>query len=414
MIKKLERKIVAFITATIGIISLAFLTGASVYNVKKTERDLFNSLTAAAERAAKPDGDKDKPEIGKDPPDRLAPTNVCVVKYTVDALGSTAVTTVSGNANLPADVVNAAAKAAADNAGYKKNSPPQKKDGKLKEYDLVYTVSVTRDEAYIAFADYEYLRSSTQKTVLVAAVIEIAFLLTVFLLAVFLAKIAVKPVKKSIEEQKRFVADASHELKTPLAVISANNEILLSSANEEQKIRINSSREEICGMKDLINDMLTLAQNEATGETEKTDVNLSKLLSGVLLQFEAIAYEKNVTLSSDVTDGITIKGNPKEIKQLFTGLTDNAVKYEPNDGKVSVTLHKTGRKAAFTVTNYGSVIAEEDLPHIFERFYRSAEARSREGVGLGLAIAKSLAERNGGSIKVTSSKETGTTFKVEI
>ena len=113
---------------TIGLISLIFVTGASVYNIKQTERDLYNSLTAAAERASKPDGDKDKPEIGKDQPDRLAPTNVCVVKYTVDSFGATVVTTVSGNANLSADVVNKAAKAAAESAGYGQNSPrPQKK-----------------------------------------------------------------------------------------------------------------------------------------------------------------------------------------------------------------------------------------------------------------------------------------------
>ena len=293
---------------TIGLISLIFVTGASVYNIKQTERDLYNSLTAAAERASKPDGDKDKPEIGKDQPDRLAPTNVCVVKYTVDSFGATVVTTVSGNANLSADVVNKAAKAAAESAGYGQNSPrPQKKDGKLESYDLAYSVSVTPNGAYIAFADYDYLRSSTRRTLLVAGLVEISFLLAVFLLSVFLAKVAVKPVEKSIEEQKRFVADASHELKTPLAVISANNEILLSSASAEQKEWLNSSQEEISGMKDVINDMLTLAQNEAVCETEKTDADLSKILSGVTLQFEAVAYEKNVELSADIADGVRIK-----------------------------------------------------------------------------------------------------------
>ena len=249
---------------------------------------------------------------------------------------------------------------------------------------------------------------------LVAGLIEVSFLLAIFLLSVFLAKVAVKPVEKSIEEQKRFVADASHELKTPLAVISANNEILLSSASAEQKEWLNSSQEEISGMKDVINDMLTLAQNEAVCETEKTDADLSKILSGVTLQFEAVAYEKNVELSTDIADGVRIKCDPKAIKKLFTILTDNAIKYEPENGKALVTLKSAGKKAIFTVTNFGSVISEAPLPHIFERFYRSAEARLREGVGLGLAIAKNLVDRHGGSIKVTSSKENGTTFKVEL
>lgn len=146
----------------------------------------------------------------------------------------------------------------------------------------------------------------------------------------------------------------------------------------------------------------------------KTDTDLSKILSGVTLQFEAVAYEKTVELNADIADGVRIKCDQKAIKKLFTILIDNAIKYKPENGKALVTLKSAGKKAIFTVTNFGSVISETDLPHIFERFYRSAEARSREGVGLGLAIAKNLVDRHGGIIKVTSSKENGTTFKVEL
>lgn len=414
MIKKLKRKIVTYITLAIGLASILFAAGVSAYNIRRTDNELYNSLQNAAVQASHPSDEIGKPEIGKDKPDRLAPTNICVVRYSVDrATGSTSVSIVSGDAYISESVVSSAAKQAAENSGYDSPSRDKKHEGRLKEFDLAYYADVSPDGAYIAFADYEYLRSAHTKTIATAVCVAAAFTAIAFLLAVFLARMAVEPVENSIEEQKRFIADASHELKTPLAVISANNEILLAKADRDNRGWLNSSQEEIRNMKSVIDDMLTLAAGEAVGRLEKSPVDLTKLVERCALQFDAVAYEKSIKITTDIADGVIVKCDEKSVKRLIATLIDNAIKYEPSGGEVLITLAQSGLKAEFAVKNYGSVIAEEDIPHLFDRFYRADKSRSTDGVGLGLAIAKNIADNHGGTLKVTSGAGIGTTFKAE-
>lgn len=240
-----------------------------------------------------------------------------------------------------------------------------------------------------------------------------ALILVSFLVAAILSRIAVRPVAQSIEEQKRFIADASHELKTPLAVISANNQILLSGAAEAQKEWLNSTSEEIKIMNDVLRDMLTLAQGEALSGITKVNADISKIADGICLQFDAVAFEKNITLESRIQENVFADCDEKMIRRLFTILIDNAVKYEPEGGIVFVALQKNGNKTTFAVRNFGSTVKKEDLPHLFERFYRADKSRSGGGVGLGLAIAKNIADLHGGTIKAASSETTGTLFIAE-
>ena len=166
-------------------------------------------------------------------------------------------------------------------------------------------------------------------------------------------------------------------------------------------------------MNDVLRDMLTLAQGEALSGITKVNADVSKIADGICLQFDAVAFEKNITLESRIQENVFADCDEKMIRRLFTILIDNAVKYEPEGGKVFVALQKNGNKTTFAVRNFGSTVKKEDLPHLFERFYRADKSRSGGGVGLELAIAKNIADLHGGTIKAASSETTGTLFIAE-
>jgi signal transduction histidine kinase len=242
-----------------------------------------------------------------------------------------------------------------------------------------------------------------------------------FLVSLFLARWALKPTEESWKRQQQFVADASHELKTPLTVLLADADILLAHPQdtiESQRKWVEYIQDEAHRMKELVEDMLFLARGDAAAKTqlEALPVGLSDLCWNCLLSFEPVAFEQGVDLASDVAPGVTVSGDGGQLRRLVAILLDNACKYCPHGGKVTLTLAKNGDRAALTVHNTGPAIPAEALPHLFERFYRvdAARGRSTGGYGLGLSIAASIAQRHRGKISVTSSEEAGTAFTVTL
>ncbi len=220
-----------------------------------------------------------------------------------------------------------------------------------------------------------------------------------------------------MNREKQFVADISHDLKTPLAVMQACHHILLENPSQtvgEAQPWLDKSGAAMQNMKALIDDMLTLsAVDTAQRLPKKENVNFSAVVTKAVLQMDVMAYDRGVTLEQDVQEGVTVTGDSDELNRIASGLIENALKYEPKDGRVAVKLEARGRKTALTVQKFGSVIAPEDLPHIFERFYRSDKARTAyQGHGLGLAIIKRTVELMDGKIEVASTPETGTVFTV--
>ena len=249
-------------------------------------------------------------------------------------------------------------------------------------------------------------------------------LLALFAISWALANWALKPVEEAWEQQRRFVSDASHELKTPLAVILANVQILQrdESIGDDARRWVDSTADEADHMKALVNDLLQLARADESvaggaASIRHDDIDLSEMVEGSCLEFDAIAFERGCMLDSDVEQGIRITGDHEWMERLVRILIDNACKYGAAGTTVTVRLTSESGHTRLSVHNMGSPIDEQDLPHVFERFYRSDKARSREGeggFGLGLAIAKGIAESHGGSISVTSSAEEGTTFTVTL
>lgn len=281
-----------------------------------------------------------------------------------------------------------------------------------------YLVRITPEGTKIAFADMN--REIERMTGLLTAMflIGIGGLVAFFLISVYLAKWTLKPVEEAWEKQKRFVADASHELKTPLTVILANTGILLSHKQEtiqDQLKWVTYTEAEANRMKKLVEDLLFLAKYDSEHIPElQSNVNLSDALWSTILPFESVAFEGGVSIETDIQSDLFMAGNEGQLKQLVIILIDNACKYAGKGGLVRVSLHRTGERITLKIHNTGTPISEKHLQHIFDRFYRTESARTREtgGYGLGLAIANTIVETHSGKICVTSSEKEGTTFQV--
>ena len=289
--------------------------------------------------------------------------------------------------------------------------------GIVPRYRLLYYKNRIGPGYRIAFADSTRYFVNLKDMLFAAGVLFLATLLVLYIIYRQMAKIFIKPVEKAWTQQQNFIADASHELKTPLTVILANCDILLSHPTQtvDDQIKwVESTNEEASHMKELVNKMLFLAKNEAMRPQQIYDMlNLSDLVTKVMLQFEPVAFEAGVEIASQIEPDIEIRADGTAVNQIIHILVDNAVKYAGIGGNVQVTLKKTKTHVILSTHNSGAPIPAEDLPHIFERFYRSDKARtSGSGYGLGLAICKSLAEQQHADISVASDTEHGTEFTV--
>ena len=253
-----------------------------------------------------------------------------------------------------------------------------------------------------------------KNSLLIGALSFLAFLA----ISIFLSRWAVKPVAAAWLQQKQFVADASHELKTPLTVIMTNAELLQSSEYDETERKTFSQSILLMGqqMKSLVENMLELAKSDAEQTKQKMKpVNLSKLILDTAISFEGVFIEKGLTVESSVEPGIIVRGNEQAMQQVVDILLDNAQKYSAPGGETSVRLYSSGQgKCQLKVSNPGAEIPPEDLKKIFQRFYRMDKARRRDGsFGLGLSIAESIVTQHGGRIWAES-KDGTNAFIVEL
>ena len=294
--------------------------------------------------------------------------------------------------------------------------------GSLSDLGLFYVKRQAGGVMYLAFADMGSA-SGWRSLAATLAVVEVAALAVFFVISLFFSRWALRPVARAWTQQRRFVADASHDLKTPLTVILANTSIALehperSVASQSQWLE--STQHEAEAMQSLVGDLLALAkmdEEEAAAQSGAArpafeEVDLSDVIEGEVLQFESVAFERGVKLESQVEPGIELRGNEQRLRRLAGTLIDNACKYVDDGGAVNVSLSRAGKQAKLEVRNTGAPISPEDLPHVFDRFYRADKARTggAGGHGLGLAIARAIAEEHGGTLTVSSTQADGTVF----
>lgn len=289
--------------------------------------------------------------------------------------------------------------------------------GVLKEYSLrFYRSDGYMGELYV-FTDISAERATLDNLVRTCVLIGVAGFFGFLLISILLARWAVKPVEKAWLQQRQFVADASHELKTPLTVILTNAELLQSGdfPPEEKKKFSDSILTMSRQMRGLVESLLELARvDNGRAKADRTRIDLSRMTEEAILPFEPVYFERGLTLESIIEPGICVMGNERYLRQVAEILLDNGQKYSAPGGTALLTLSRQGRRALLKFHTPGTPLTPEQCRDIFKRFYRADEARAMSGsYGLGLSIAQRVVAEHGGKIWAQGGEE-GNTFFVSL
>ena len=274
--------------------------------------------------------------------------------------------------------------------------------GVLPEYGLRYS-KISGSRGYqIVFADMSSEKATMDTLIRNCIFIGICSMAGFLLISILLARWAVKPVERAWNQQKQFVADASHELKTPLSVIMTNAELLeYPDYDAESRLQfVNNILNMTRKMRGLVENLLELARlDNGAVKTNFAPLDISSLMQQETEPFEALCYERNIELTVSIEAGVRVRGSEAHLRQIPGILLDNAMKYYKGKGEIRVSLNRSGNNCILSVSNPGDTLLKEDLINIFKRFYRVDKARSSNGsYGLGLSIAQAIMEEHHGKI----------------
>ena len=265
--------------------------------------------------------------------------------------------------------------------------------------NLAYLIIRKNGYSLVAFMDNTVTESSLSMLLRNVLIIGGAAMIALFFISLVLANRIIRPLEENDRQQKQFISDASHELKTPVAVIGVNAEML--SRELEENEWLSNIRYENERMGELVKQLLDLSRAE-NAEIPSEQVDFSRVVTGETLAFDSLAFDRGKTILSDIEEGIRVTGSQTQLTQLVSVLLDNAIRHSTGN-EIEVSLKTQGHAHVLNVINEGEEIPPEKLAHLFDRFYRVDEARNSDGqhYGLGLAIAKAVAEKHGGQIGVT-------------
>lgn len=289
--------------------------------------------------------------------------------------------------------------------------------GDLGEYHLRFAKMHDMSYTYMILSDVSFEEENIKQIQLLCIGIFTISLLLFFILSYFFSLWAMKPIEKAWDSQTRFVADASHELKTPLTVILANLSLLGDMPNENMQKWLNNTKIEADRMQTLVANLLFLAKFENKDiALILSKENVSEIVYERLFSFEAIAFEKGVSIITDIQDNLYSLIDRSKLVQVLSILFDNAIKYAGENGQISIHLYKKNHKNIFRISNTGTLLTEDELSRIFDRFYRVDKSRSRKegGYGLGLSIAKELVLSLKGNLYAKANTRDGNIFVLEL
>ena len=251
------------------------------------------------------------------------------------------------------------------------------------------------NEKEVTLIESESTIKQLKVTIIISIMIGFLGIILIYIIAKKISKTIVQPVEETLEKQKQFVSDASHELKTPLAVIEANADVLQDKVGESKWIAY--IQNEVQSMNKLVNDLLVLAKMENTNKSNNQKFDLSKEVQMSVSVFESMIYEKKIKLETNISEEIEFNGDKEDIKHIISILLDNAIKHTEENGKIIVNALKEKNDVKIEVKNQGEPIPEEERKKIFERFYRIDKARNRNEKRYGLRTL--YCKRNSGKIQ---------------
>ena len=278
-------------------------------------------------------------------------------------------------------------------------------EGIISHYQLRYLRQDNGLYEKLAFVDMSMERAILRKMIGSYLIIAFAALFLLLGVSVLLSRWATRPVEKAWKQQRQFLSDASHELKTPLTVILSNAELLETAELADKPARwADNIHTEARQMKKLVEEMLTLARADNMVRTAVlTEVSLSDIAADCALAFEPVAFEAGKPLQYELAENAMVLGDRDKLRQLVSILLDNALKYGAEGRPIIMTVQKTDRQIRLTVSNSGEPIPPEHLKRLFERFYRADASRGeKSGFGLGLPIARTIAQEHKGTLKAES------------
>lgn len=301
---------------------------------------------------------------------------------------------------------------------YAKNQTENEGFFRNENFNLKYLKYNKADGQIIVFLDNRIEAFILNAILTRSLFLGIVSLTLVFIISWLLANKAIRPVKKSWENQMEFVADASHELRTPIAVMTSNLEVVLDNEEEtvkEQAHWLNNIKEELERVHRLVNDLLQLARYDANEEVYLTEsFDIITLTKNLVTAFQPLATKEGISIGFDCSEErpIYLLGSSYRMKQLLTILIDNAIQFNCEQGSISIHAQVLNNSLTLSVSDTGTGIGPEHLNKIFERFYRVDKSRSRinGGSGLGLSIAKCIVLEHKGKITVTSTLGEGSQF----
>lgn len=397
MIKKARRKFILLSLGAIFILLTVMLLGMNLLNFRTVVKDADMILNVLSEHKGRFPNDLGHGAPGL-PPD-MSPELPYEARYfsvSLDADGRILSVETSKIASVdPAEAIDMA-----ENALCKEKS---------RGFVGKYRFNVKRDQntVMIVFLDHGRKLDDCYSFLFTSITIATIGFLLAALAIVFFARLIVRPIAESYEKQKRFITDAGHEIKTPLTIIRANVDLLEMEAGESEslgEIRAQSER-----LADLTTDLVHLARMEETDrKLQMAEFPISDTTEEVLASFKKVILAQNKSLSTEITPMLTLKGDSKSYGRLVNILMDNAVKYSPKGGSLSVSLTKHGRGVLLTVENETvNQVDSKNFEHIFDRFYRFDSSRNSEtgGHGIGLSLAQAIVTAHGGKITPFSGKE---------
>ncbi|HHU08348.1 MAG TPA: HAMP domain-containing histidine kinase [Clostridiaceae bacterium] len=393
MIKKLRKKFIFITVSSITIVLLLIMAVINFANYQRMEQKSDQILELLVRNEGRFPPPEAMPLKGR--PQQLPPETAYETRYFSALFGQNSELILINTGSVAA-ITDEEAVDYAVRAGEREQT--KGKDGAYK-----YLATDTAAGTLYIFLDYSRDLASFQSFLTNSLIVSAVGLSAIFALVVLFSRIALKPAEESYEKQKRFITDASHELKTPLTIIEANTEVLEISSGENEWTQ--SIKKQVRRLSDLTAQLITLSRfDEENTQLCKEEFSLSEAVAESLDSFYPVAEKERKTISADLPDDIIYIGDETAIRQLITILIENAVKYATIGSDIKISLSGKGRRAELRFENQTEHLDSNKLKHLFDRFYRADLARSSAdgGYGIGLSVAKAIVTAHKGKIRAES------------